>query len=84
MKNTLNIPLIIYIDINYDTRTEVFDKFEDSLKRLGFNVAKSNNWTRYNTSGQNSNIDIIVYSTKLQNLVKVHFMEHIPTLSDHI
>jgi len=43
MKNTLNIPLIIYIDINYDTRTEVFDKFEDSLKRLGFNVAKSNN-----------------------------------------
>jgi len=42
LRNTLSIPLIIYIDINYDTRNEKFIKFEDSLKRLGLNVAKSN------------------------------------------
>ena len=29
-------------------------------------------------------MDIIVYFSKFQDRIKVHFLEHIPNLSDHI
>ena len=54
------------------------------MKRLGLNVAKSNSWTRFNKSGDNSSIDIVVFSAKLQNIIKVNFEKHNPDLSDHV
>ena len=75
--------MIIYIDINYETKTEQFEEFETNLKKVGLLVAKSEYWTRYNSAGNNSNIDIIVYSSKLQNSINVHFSEFV-TISDHV
>jgi len=46
-------------------------------------IAKSDSWTRFNSSGNNSNIDIIVYSQKLKNIIQTEFLQHIPELSDH-
>ena len=54
------------------------------LYKIGLSVAKSDYWTRFNNSGNNSNIDIIVYSTKLKDMIDVHFNKHNPNISDHV
>ena len=45
---------------------------------------RSNNWTRFDASGKHSNIDTIIYSMNLQNIIRVEYREHDKILSDHV
>ena len=76
--------MIIYIDINYDTHSEKYRKFEAQINKLGLKSWKSNKWTRFDSSGKHSNIDTIVYSMNLQNIIRVDYKEHDKILSDHV
>ena len=45
---------------------------------------KSDNWTRFDPSGKNSNIDTIIYSMNLQKIIRVEYKNHVKNLSDHV
>ena len=66
MKTLNELPMIIYIDINHDVNSEKFKEFEIKLKQIGLQAWKSNKWTRYNSVGDNSNIDVIVHSINIK------------------
>jgi len=55
----------MYIDINHDTHSEEYRKFEAQINKIGLKSWKSEKWTRFNISGENSNIDTIIYSMKI-------------------
>ena len=60
--------MIIYIDINHDTHSEEYRKFEAQINKIGLKSwrQKADKWTRFNASVENSNIDTIIYSMNLQ------------------
>ena len=77
--------MIIYIDINHDTHSEEYRQFEARINKIGLKSWRSDSWTRYNaSSGDNSNIDTIIYSMNLQQIIRVTFKEHDEGLSDHV
>jgi len=57
--------MIIHIDINYEVHSEEYRLFEAQINKIGLKSWRSNEWTRYNRSGGNSNIDTIIYSMHL-------------------
>ena len=83
IKEITNRPMIIYIDVNYETTTEYYRKFEALINKLGLKSWKSKDWTRYNPIGKNSNIDVIVYSMQIRKIIKVQYLQHKQDLSDH-
>jgi len=76
--------MIIYIDINYDTHSEQYRKFEAQINKIGLKSWKSDKWTRYNSSGEHSNIDTIIYSMNIQRIIGVEYLLHNRDLSDHV
>ena len=57
--------MIIYIDINYDTHSEEYRKFEALINKIGLKSWRSNKETRYGREEKKSSIDTIVYSMNL-------------------
>ena len=57
--------MIIYIDINYDTHSEQYRKFEALINKIGLKSWRSNKETRYGREEIKSSIDTIVYSMNL-------------------
>ena len=76
--------MIVYIDINHDVNSHEFQEFELKINSLGLQSLKSELWTRYNASGENSNIDVIVHSIKIKDDIKVNYEKHNNELSDHV
>ena len=75
--------MIIYIDVNYEVTSNYYRKFENLINKLGLTTWKSNTWTRHNAIGNNSNIDVIIYSMQIKKYIKVDYLDHKPSLSDH-
>ena len=65
--------MIIYIDINYDTSSEYYRKFEILINKIGLKSWKSQYWTRHNQIGENSNIDVIIYSMQIKEYINVKY-----------
>ena len=75
--------MIIYIDINHDTKSEEYRSFEALINKIGLKSWRSNTWTRFTKSGENSNIDTIIYSMHLYKIINVEYLAHDSVLSDH-
>ena len=45
---------------------------------------RSDKWTRYDKSGKHSNIDTIIYSMNLHDIIRVEYKDHDDRLSDHV
>ena len=74
----------MYIDINHDTHSEEYRKFEAQINKIGLKSWKSEKLTRFNISGENSNIDTIIYSMNIQKIIRVIYKDHKKELSDHV
>ena len=55
----------MYVDVNHDTHSEEYRKFEAIINKIGLKSWRSNNGTRFSASGQSSIIDTIIYSMKI-------------------
>ena len=76
--------MIIYIDINHDTHSEKYRRFEAQINKIGLKSWRSDNWTRYDKSGKHSNIDTIIYSMNLHDIIRVEYRDHVKILSNHV
>ena len=65
-------PKLLYIDVNTDTTHQKFQEWEATLNNRGWNIYKSNDWTRKGKGRQkNTNIDVILTYNIPPDLIKV-------------
>ena len=47
MQELSALPMIIYIDVNYDVNSDLFNEFEIKIKKIGLQAWKSKKGTRF-------------------------------------